>query len=79
MAEKPVIKRGEIVTCENGHVICECVKDLHLYDMAWGQNFGNFRQPIPETKWQYCNICGAKWMDQECFPWRVHVKNKWRT
>ena len=68
--------KGETVTCENGHPICE-----FLDSVATGQPFsslhmGNWQQPEPKlgTIAQACGICGARWFKG---PY-LHFPNGWR-
>jgi hypothetical protein len=75
-------KAGEKVTCTNGHVICEVVKDLNTGDMNWGDNFGNWTQEPPKTGQldkPVCAVCGADFFDPEPGSWAMHFEDgTWR-
>lgn len=63
---EPILRQGEVVTCENGHEVCTVVADLFPETMNWGANFGLWQQPEPMTGQQlplYC-VCGAPYMAQ---------------
>ena len=74
-----MIKKGDHVTCTNGHIIADVLEDIGLGTVAWGQYIGNWRQEDhprigemnPSTK---CATCGAVFMDDA---WRLHISG-WR-
>lgn len=49
--EATSVKAGDRVLCENGHHVCDIVKDASpgMFMNCWGQVFGNWRQAEPET------------------------------
>lgn len=77
----PVIRKGEKVTCTNGHVICEALDDVHWGDVNWGEKFGNWRQEdIPSAGSMHkppCMICGADFIAANS--WDMHFQDgKWK-
>ena len=57
--------KGDEVTCENGHVICEVAENIKLGDMHKTSHFTRWRQSKPqpydtEDKVK-CGVCGAKY------------------
>jgi hypothetical protein len=58
--------KGETVTCEHGHKICEFMVDVYLGDIQDVKNqLGNWRQtePVPGTiPLPRCAICGARFI-----------------
>ncbi len=75
-----VAKKGEKVTCTNGHVICEVVDDLYVGRTLWGDCFGAWRQPPPvpgTTDKPPCIICGAPFIASDS--WAFHYEDgTWR-
>lgn len=65
-----VARSGTKVRCLSGHHICDIVKDLHLGDTSWAENFGNWQQPQPEIggHWGACQTCG----DWYAWPGALH-------
>ncbi len=62
----PILRKGDHITCTNGHVIGEVLEDIGLGTMNWGAMIGKWRQedhPIPGSmKTSKCAICGAEFM-----------------
>ena len=62
IASKPIIHRGDIFLCENGHPMCEAIDDIELGESPWLNKIGKWRQT--ESKlgdpWPVCEICGAR-------------------
>lgn len=79
-----MVRKGEKVTCENGHVICECMADVYEDTLNWANNFGNFTQKEPypgQVDVPPCERCGAIWI--KCgigiFPAQMHFEDgTWR-
>ncbi len=79
-------KAGELVTCENGHEICEVATDLHTQAKITASQFRNWRFPIDTTPGNTvpnCPQCGAKFMghpEPDKFPegGKLHVGDEWR-
>lgn len=69
--------KGESVTCENGHHICDMAEDLHFGQMNWRGSFGNWSQPEPKmvSPQQSCQECGAPWLRND---WELHFSEGWR-
>lgn len=69
---------GEIVTCENGHPICEFVETVaygQMQDVA--HQLGGWRQGVPEVgqlPLPACDRCGAQFTDGM----RYHFADGWR-
>ena len=79
------IEKGSIVTCENGHEICECAEDISSGDVVRASQFHNFKnkniKPLPkETIGDFkfrCNKCGGQWV--KTFPYgriNLYLKDK---
>jgi hypothetical protein len=63
----PVLRQGDVVTCENGHEVCTVRADLFPETLNWGSYFVNWRQHEPVTGDPtplWCAICGAAYMVQ---------------
>ncbi|QPF87010.1 hypothetical protein IC762_12220 [Bradyrhizobium genosp. L] len=74
----PYARKGETVTCEAGHPICDFVETVYVGEIQdVDGEIGNWRQekvvrgtiPIPG-----CAICGAAFTDGIIF----HIGNEWR-
>lgn len=69
---------GEIITCENGHPICEFVKTVEtgaIQNVA--EQIGKWRQKAPtvgDFPIPGCAICGAEWTDGQTY----HIAGAWR-
>lgn len=63
MSEKFYALRGEVVTCENGHPVCELARDVPLSDghdaMLRHSDFVNWRSGEES---RYCPVCGASFI-----------------
>lgn len=60
-----MLNPGDIITCENGHPICEVVVPIKAETMNWHRCLGNFRgqEPVPGTKIKAIRCdCGAEWV-----------------
>jgi hypothetical protein len=77
-------KAGEIVTCLNGHEICDVAKDIFVADLISINQFENWRhqpQPVPHDTIKPCMTCGAPYIKSD-MPYggtRLHINGKWRT
>lgn len=76
--DNPYAREGDVVTCENGHPICEFIKTVYVGDIQDPKNqLGFWHQPKPEvgqTEIPRCNTCGGRW-----YLWGVlHFKDGWR-
>ncbi len=58
----PVVSKGEIITCENGHEICEVMEDVYPFQMNWHLCFGKWRQYEPTLggRFPVCEVCGSE-------------------
>lgn len=61
----PDIRKGEVITCRNGHEICEALDDVFPYQLNWHLCFGKWRQSEPETgsRLPTCEVCGSEVFD----------------
>lgn len=77
------VKKGDLITCTNGHVVGEVLRDLYPGDMigTWGAAFGNWRQAdVPVVGSQEkprCAVCGADFIDPTPGSWVLHIAG-WR-
>ena len=75
--DKPYAKEGEVVTCENGHSICEFVETVYVGDMQNPEQLGFWHQPEPETGQlpiPRCSRCNGRFYYGGLF----HMKDGWR-
>jgi hypothetical protein len=82
--EKPRIdtsyaREGEVVTCENGHPICEFIQTVYVGDTQDPENqLGFWHQPKPEVGQNpvpRCSKCGGRWYIAGGI---MHFKDGWR-
>ena len=70
-------KRGEVVTCERGHVICAMLRDVSRGELFDDSAFGDWQMKKPDVG-QFpiprCERCGARW----CMGMQYHFHNGWR-
>jgi hypothetical protein len=80
----PIWRKGDLITCENGHVIGEALEDvfLHQHVNSWGDCFGNWRQDhhpvVGSMDKPVCAVCGANFLDPQEGSWRMHAGDGWR-
>lgn len=76
--KKVYAKRGERVTCENGHYICTIAEDVYGAELK----AEDWQQPEPEPDSRpVCNVCGAKWWHYEkgdLWGQFLHIDGEWR-
>lgn len=75
---------GEVVTCTNGHEICEIAKSIFVADLISVNQFINWRhqpQPQPRDPITPCMTCGAPYIqsDSGMAAMRLHINGEWRT
>ena len=75
---------GEIVTCLNGHEICELAKDIFVADLISVEQFKNWRhqpEPQPRDPITPCMSCGAPYVTSASVyaGTRLHINGVWRT
>ena len=74
------LKKGEHVTCTNGHVICDLLCDLSFGGMpdTWADAFGNWRQDdrpkLGSMHQPKCAICGAPFLSAWDWGWSHHME-----
>ena len=75
----PILKKGDFITCTNGHVIGEVLEDVGFGTVAWGNYIGKWRQddvPIAGAMHKpKCAICGAPFIAEDS--WDLHISG-WR-
>lgn len=75
-------RRGEMVTCVNGHVICVVDRDIVRGERANIQNqFTDWHQPMPDPAAVIpaCAQCGDIWfMNDHLHGMRLHISGDWR-
>lgn len=56
---------GDLVLCENGHIVGECIKDVTPFMVnTWGDCFKIYSDPNPTGKLAHqclCRRCGGSW------------------
>jgi hypothetical protein len=75
---------GELVTCLNGHEICELAKDIFVADLISVNQFKNWRhqpQPQPRDPITPCMSCGAPYVTSTTAygGTKLHIDGEWRT
>lgn len=73
------LKKGDLVTCTNGHIVAEVLRDVALGEInTWGGAIGNWRQDdiliVGSTHMPVCQICGASFIGAG---WSLHIQG-WR-
>jgi len=76
------LNEGTIITCEEGHEICELVDSISSGDILRSSSFGNFKnsniQPQPQDAIDgpssHCSICGDQWIKPVGIRIRLHTK-----
>jgi hypothetical protein len=83
-------RKGEKITCENGHPIGEIIRDIKIGEDFDPQALGNWIQeePIVGKVPPRCSICGEWWHRVETRPTEVeglkfgrfqyHIEDDWR-
>lgn len=81
-----ILRKGDFVVCENGHVICEINADVALGDINYAHAFVNWQQterPVPGETYTAetmprCAHCGEAFIRiAESGGWQVHIRG-WR-
>ena len=78
------ISQGTVLTCENGHDICELSETITPKKIVSAGNFTNFRGknliPSPNDiigdPAYNCYICGGKWIRVKNSCVQIHVKDQ---
>lgn len=75
---KPVVRKGDEVICENGHVVGVATRDIFLGDLNFGTAFewhqndapmaGSFHIPA-------CEQCGAQFIREG---WQILFRDGWK-
>lgn len=78
IVRQPYARKGDTVTCENNHDICDFLVDTYIGDVQDLPNqLGNWRQEEPKvgsTPMPRCAICNAKFVLAGGL---FHFKNGW--
>ena len=75
---------GEVVTCENGHEICELSRNIFVDDRIMVEQFVNWSNqepPEPHEVIKPCQTCGARFIDTAEHPYGgswLHINGQWR-
>ena len=83
---EPVLyaKKGEIITCTDGHEICELECDVYIGGLLIASQFINWRnqEPVnPHDEIRPCKTCGKPFIKSE-MPYGgtwLHIDGEWRT
>ncbi len=74
---------GEIVTCEQGHEICDVVQPIMTNQALSKTVFGNWRPNCEAGEGALippCPVCRSLWIDFTMYgPSRLHVGTEWRS
>ena len=77
LSETPTIRRGEFITCEAGHLICEAIGDIRHGQVGYAANLGAWRLETPPQPGEVdprCP-CGALYFKLSPGP-SLHVKGR---
>ena len=77
LSETPTIRRGEFITCEAGHLVCEAIGDIRHGQVGYAANLGAWRletPPQPGDVDPRCP-CGALYFKLSPGP-SLHVKGR---
>jgi hypothetical protein len=66
-------RKGELVTCEAGHIICEVMEDIALGQLNWHEHLGAWRlEHPPALGSQMICPCGERWGSEDS----LHIKDR---
>lgn len=74
---EPWAKKGEHLTCTNGHIIATVARDIEMGEMTQGTEWGEWTQPEPPLGSLgplCCKQCGAPFFE----PGMYCIDGKWR-
>ena len=78
-------EKGEILTCEKGHEICELRRNVDRHGIVYASDFINFRNgniaPTPDNYVGQlsCNICGSGYIRANRYGMtNCFVDDEWR-
>jgi len=86
-APKLWARKGESVTCINGHPICDIAHDIYSGDARGKSDFTNWHQPEPGISESVaglrCKVCRGAWIrgnprDGYQFHFGTNPKDGWR-
>ena len=74
---------GDIVTCENGHDVCDVVQEIHVHDVIRASHFGNWRDIEAPTAGdpllRECPLCNGRFMKTSGQKYvRLNINGKWQ-
>jgi hypothetical protein len=82
---KLIARKGEIVTCENGHEICDVAEDIEASSIVRRNQFTAWRQPEHAAgdgpaAIGPCTVCGARWVGvpEGKTGSYLHIGDQWR-
>lgn len=76
---KPLATAGELLTCENGHVIAEVARDLMPFEMISPGDFTHWRMGKPTSDEVAPCMCGALYINVKSFGGVYpHIGDEWR-
>jgi hypothetical protein len=79
-----IIKTGERVLCENGHLIARATRDVHMCEptSASKLEFVEGEEPSGASPMETikCSVCGGRWLKQRpgTLGTMLHVEGEWR-
>ena len=76
-------RKGECITCINGHAICEFFRDVKRGDGRSAEDFTNWRQPEPDKSASVADIrcieCRGSWINGNARDgYQFHFSEGWR-
>ena len=81
--QKLYASKGEVVTCTNGHEICELGRNVYVGGNIESEAFVNWRNTEPAQPgdaFEPCKTCGASYIRSAGgFGARLHINGEWRT
>jgi hypothetical protein len=77
----PHIRKGDVVTCENGHPLYEAIRDIYRQKIVQASAFrgvGNIPSPAGNDPMRPCPICGAEFHREHGGKLQLHFADGWR-
>lgn len=77
-------RQGEIITCTNGHRICELSRDIYVNEPLMAEQLTNWKNQEPAKPCDVimpCNTCGEPFVKSE-MPYGgswLYISGEWRT
>jgi hypothetical protein len=73
------LEAGELVVCENGHVVGRAIRPLNTGDRLWHNAFSWEQEDRPrlgETRHPECGICGAIFIRVHNGIWQLYIRGR---